>query len=353
MSIQRPTASFVTDSGGAGLVGSVNPFGGGALDLASAGVHLLVIDLGVGRAHDRLELTVSHLSPLADVSPGTRMQVGLSASGDAEDVLAVDIMSLQDTPQWRRLVGLAPSHSLDDLFLSRTYVQQSVADVVEDLLAEAEVDAGPIDAGRQLAHFHVDGKRSAWQNLHLLAELFGSQISSEADGALSFKPAPGADAGGLGGALGAAASAAGAAAGALGLGGDDGLRRGANVLTWAVGDLRPQPATMPEVAALGAASPFGAPRGHHLLKEPEGGSIQTLVKPSLRDADSAGAAAQALSAAASRSRRGGRFSVLGDPILRAGAEVTVDDETWHLRSVRHRVDSVDGYVCHLRVEGMP
>jgi hypothetical protein len=345
-------ASLATGSAGGGGL-PTNPsalLASGSLDLAQAGVHRLVVDLGVGTGHDRLDLVLSHLSPLAETAAGTPLQVGLALEGDPVAVLATEVLRNDDAPGGRHLVALAPSHRLSRLHLGRSYLQQTVADVVQDLLGEAEVDAGEIDAPWSLPSYHVDSRRPAWDNLHRLAALFGAEITSDAEGALCFTPAPGASTGGPGGGLGALASAASSVAGALGLGGEGGLRRGANVLAWVAGERSEAPDPTPAVAPLGAASPYGAPRGHHLLKASDGERAPTIVSPSLRDSDGASSAATALSAAAERRRMGGRLVVVGDPTLRAAADVTVDGDSWHVRSVRHLVDD-GGYRCELIVEG--
>jgi hypothetical protein len=348
VTIGRPVASLATGrDGGGGL--PTNPsalLGSGSLDLAQAGVHRLVVDLGVGTAHDRVDLVLSHLSPLAETAAGTPLQVGLALEGDPVAVLATEVLRNDDAPGGRHLVALAPSHRLSRLHLGRSYLQQTVADVVNDLLGEAEVDAGEIDAPWSLPSYHVESRRPAWDNLHRLAALFGAEITSDAEGAVCFAPAPGASTGGLGG----LASAAASVAGALGLGEQGGLRRGANVLAWVAGERGAAPDPTPAVAPLGAASPYGAPRGHHLLKASDGERAPTIVSPSLRDSDGASSAATALSAAAERRRTGGRLVVVGDPTLRAACDISVDGDRWHVRSVRHVVDG-GGYRCDLLVEG--
>jgi hypothetical protein len=352
MAIYRPVATLATESsGGDPMAAATALLGAGDLDLPQAGVHRLVVDLGTGPGHDRVDLFLSHLSPLAATEPATELRVALANAGDPVDVLAADVLRVDQTPTGVHVVALAPSHRLSDLRIARTYVQQTVADVVEDLLAEAEVAAGSVDAGQSLAQYHLDGRRSAWDSIHALARLFGAEITSGADGSLSFVPAPGASAGGaLGGLGGLAGAAAGVAGDLLGLGGG-GLRRGANLLGWATGPRRAEALPVPGVAPLGAASSLGASRGHHVLKEPDDGSSATLVIASLRDTDGADGAAQALTARATRTRTGGRLVVVGDPTLRAGTDVDVDDETWHVRRVQHCMDAVSGYVCELTVEG--
>ena len=346
MTLARPRARFVAGGGGDGLAAAASSVtGGGDLDLLSGGVERLVVDLDVGRGHDRAEIVVSHLSSLADTEPGSELRVAIGLDGDPVDVLQVDIVAVEDRPGSRRIVGLSPTHRLDALLLARSYVQQTVADIVQDVLAEAGVDAGSVDGSRTMAQYHLDGRRSAWCSLHVLAELFGAEITTDADGSVSFTPAPGASSGGLGVTPGVVAGAA----AALGLGGAGGLRRGANVACWRSSD-RGDALPVPFVAPLGAASPFGAQRGHHVLKAGDGETGPTIVSPSLRDTDGSQGASQALRAQADRRRRGGRFVVVGDPTLRAGAVTTVDDDSLHVLAVRHRIDPVRGYLCELTVE---
>lgn len=349
MSIGRPVMSITTESGGGALGAATGLLGGGALDMGEAGVARLSIDLGIDSAHDRLVLLLSKLSPLADIEAGTIASVGLATMGDTTDVITAHVVRVDDRPDGREVVCLAPSHLLSHSYPTRSYVQQTVADVVHDLLDNAEVDADVVDAGHSLDQFHVDGRRSSWGTLHVLARLFGAEITSGADGALSFRPAPGASAGGLGGGL---AGAAAGAAGALGLSADGGLRIGANVLDWALGPQHPVAATSPDVAPLGAASPFGAPRGHHLLKNPDAGTERGSVHPALRNTSAADGAGTALKAAATRRMTGGRITVPGDPTIRAGDDLTIDDTTWHVRTVRHWVSPASGYTCDVTVEGV-
>lgn len=224
-------------------------------------------------------------------------------------------------------------------------MQQTVADVVSDLLGEAGIDEGEINASQDLQAHHLSGSRSAWGEIHRLARRTGSQVTTTSDGAVSFGPAPGSTASsGLGAAVSAAASA-------VGLGSGTELRRGANVLAWRSGLRGAAPGWTPEVAALGAASPFGPDRWHQLLKDPSAGGDLFVVDPALRDSSSADTATVALADAARRRTTGGRFEIPGDPSVRAGGTVTVDDATYRVVHVRHVVDPALGYRCLLRVEG--
>lgn len=350
MSLMRPVATLAVDGVGGGLGAGPATLAGGALDLREAGVITLDVRLDTGTGHDRFEALVSHLSPIAETEPGTTVQVALAAHGDPVDVLGVEILGVDDRPDGIHLTGFAPSHRLSGIWLSRTFVRQSVADVVNDLLSEGDVEAGTIDGGLALEQYHVDGRRSAWETVHQLAQLVGAEVTSDDDGALSFRPAPGADSGGLGGALAGAASSV---ASALGVAGNGGLRRGANLLAWESGARRAEPTATIAVAPLGAASTVGTTGAHHLLKQPEAGGAQEFVAPAIRTADGASTASTARRACAARRRRGGRFATPGDPTQRPGDDIDVDGDTWHVVAVHHRIDALNGFVTESIVEGTP
>lgn len=339
----RPVGGLSVDGSGAVSLSS------GVLDLREAGVIRLDLRLDTGTGHDRCDMFVSHMSPIASTAPGTSTRVALAALGDPVDVLVVEILGVEHRPDGVVLSGLAPSHRLSSTWFSRSYVRQSVADVVRDVLAEADVAAGAIEAGLALEQFHVDGRRNSWETLHALARLVGAEITSDADGAVSFVPAPGSGSGGPGDAL-EGAAAAGAAL--LGLGGTGGLRRGADIISWNTGPRRAEPAATIGVAPLGAASSFGSTGAHHLLKQPESGSAQEFVAPAVRTADGATTATTARTAEAARRRLAGRFVTPGDPAHRPGDDIDVEGETWHLVGVRHRVDVDDGFVTELTCEGV-
>jgi hypothetical protein len=247
------------------------------------------------------------------------------------------------------LTAYAPSRRLSSTFVARAYLQQALADVVTDLLGAGDVDAGTVEAPRDLAALHIDGRRSVWSHLHRLADLVGAQVTSGSDGSVSFAPAPGASSssGGLGGALGAAAEAA----GALGLGDGGGLREGANLLGWRSGPRRSEPEPTTAVVALGAASTLGSDRWYHVVAEPDDGSTVVTVAAVARDRDLADAATTARTDSARRRRITGRFRVPGDPALRAGAGVSIDDTDYRALAVTHVLVPDRGYVCDVVVEG--
>lgn len=329
MALSRPTASLQLDG--------ASPFGR-TLDAAQAAVVRLTVGLSVDEAHDWVELVLWRDSLLADASPGAELVVGLGEAGATEDVLAVEVAGCDATAWGVVLTGYAPSRRLSSKFVGRAYVDSSVADVVSDLLGEAGVDEGTVDSGLSLPAFHADPRRSTWATLHELARLAGCQITSDADGALSFTPLPGA--GGSGGLAGAMASAA----AAIGLGGTDELREGAELLSFRIGPRQP-------VEAVGAQSPVALPAGL-LLAEPDSGSGAPVdVLRVARTPELADAVTSARGAAARRRTRTGRVSVPGRPGLRAGQVVTVRGADFRLLDVRHVLDNVTGYRCDLLLEG--
>ncbi|MCA1654967.1 MAG: hypothetical protein LC635_00530 [Pseudonocardiaceae bacterium] len=218
-------------------------------------------------------------------------------------------------------------------------MDQSVADVVTDLLSEADVPAGEVDASLPLPALHIDPRRSVWGHLHALARRSGHQVTSTAQGAVSFTPIPGTGGGGGGGALAGATSALGLAASAE-------LREGAELVMFRTG--RRAAAAAPE-----AVTPSGGtgPRWHLVAAQPDSGSgVPVLVDPVLRTRAAADAATSALAAAAARRARVAAVTVPGRPTLRAGATVTARGAAYRVLRARHLLDADNGYRCDLVLE---
>ena len=332
MTLPRPTAALLLDGGGA------LPLAGSALDAAQAAVRRLVVELSVDEAHDRAELAVWRGSPVAEAEPGTRLAIGLGESEDAVgDVLTVEVAGVDATHWGAVMTAYAPSRRLSALRVGRSYVDRTVGDVVSDLLVEGEVDEGDVDAPVALPVLHVDPRRSVWANLHALARRSGCQITTAADGSLSFSPIPGAVGGGLGGALGALAAA-------VGMGSGDELRDGAELVAFRAGSREVRPTTS-VLRAVGG-------RADLLVAEPDSGSGPPVdVDHALRTEEAADAATTAREAAARRRARTARVVVPGRAGLRAGGTVTARGDDYRVVRARHVLDAGSGYRCDLTLEG--
>jgi hypothetical protein len=332
MTLPRPTAALRLQGGGV-------PGLGGPLSPAEAAVRRLRVDLSVDEAHDRVELWLWRGSALAGAEPGATLSVGLGDGDAVEDVLTVDVAGVDAAPWGAVLTGFAPSRRLSAAHVGRAYVDQSLADVVRDLLGEAEVAAGQVDATIRLPVLHLDPRRSVWGHLHGLADRSGHQVTSAADGAVSFTQLPGAG-GGPGG-------VAPPAAGVGGLTPSAELREGAELLAFRAGR-RPQ---SPAAAVVTPSAGTGA-RWHLLAAEPDSGSgPPVLVDPVLRTREAADAAGAAAIAAAGRRTRVAGVTVPGRPSLRAGVTVTARAEQYRVLRARHLLDAEAGYVCELTLEG--
>lgn len=309
---------------------------GQPLTLPQAGAARLRVDLSVDEAHDRIEVLLWTDSILADVSPGTTLSIGIGDHSGTEDVLTGQVWSVDVGPSGLRVTAFAPSRALSSTFVGRSYVDQSVADVVSDLLSECDVDGGDIDAPLRMPVVHIDPARSVWAALHNLAQRTGRQVTSAPDGAVEFGPIPGGSGGaGLLDAVGSVLAA-----------GED-LREGAELVRWSV-------CRRPVVDPPGVVTPSAGtgPRWHVLAAEPDDASSTVRVAAGLRTREAADAYADARSASAARRGHLGRVRVPGRPGLRAGQVVSIRGEQYRLLRVAHTLDGTAGYLSDLMVEGM-
>jgi hypothetical protein len=310
----------------------------------------LVVDVGMGGAHDRARLAVGWASPLADVAPGAEVEVALGYDDEPERVLTGDVDEVSRRA-WGLLVDvLARPARLTGARVGRSFVDMSAGDIVRDLLGEAEVEAGQIDAGPTLAVFHVDERAHVWAHLSRLSGIAASDLSTGADGTLNFRLAPGAE-GGAASLVGAVTSAA---SSLLGLGG--GRRYGAEIHDLAVSAVAPT--ASPAVAPFGAASELGSDRWHVLVRDPAtptDGSV--LIPAPLRDRDASARLEGALEAASRRGATGAWVTLTGDPTIRAGDTLQLtelphgEDTSVRVVHVGHRFTRRSGFLTRIVAEG--
>ena len=245
--------------------------GGTELSSANAGVSRLVVSNVVGGGHDRL---MAILAPGSQLAGATAMSAVSAQLGYGTSLTGAFTGALGATGQTARCTAVTaygPSAALSKTRVGRSYVQQSVADVVGDLLKAGNVPQGQVDAPNQLGCYAVDERRSVWDHLRALAQLTGLELSTGADGSVNFRPPRTGD----------AATVT--------------LNYGADLLGWDVRSYAP-PDQAPAVVPYGAASQLGADYWHIVLREPDGGPRRR--RPSCRPR-SATPTAQARSAAPS------------------------------------------------------
>lgn len=318
MAVRRPTASI--------------RIGARVMSPPAAAVARVRVLLGRGHAHDAAWLDVGPASPLQDAAPGSACELALGYDGQTTPVLTGTLVAVGRRPWGAQLHVLAKPHALCAARIGQAYVRQSVADIVRDLLARAGVRAGVVDAATSVSVYHVDERRSVWSHIGKLARLAGCQVTTGADGALSFRPFR------------------------TGPTADHVLRAGAELLDWCAGV---QEVATDDVAVVphGAASELGADRWNVLLREPDGGAPEqpTVVSAALRERGAANALEQAIASASGRRAYRGEVVVMGDADLRSGDLVElsgVPGAGTLLRSteVDHVLDAPTGFHTVLRLE---
>jgi hypothetical protein len=322
---------------------------GRRLTSAEGAVVRVRVRLGLGPAHDDAECVCWPSSKLASASAGSTLAIALGDAGDETDVWTGEVTGVRRAPDGIALEGLATSIALSRTFMSQTFVDVSIADVVQQLASAAGVEVDEASGDATLSAYAVDDRRSAWAHLNDLAELAGADVTVTETGALKFvAPSPASGVGGLGGMVEQVATLV------LG-GGAKGLRYGANVLGWRATS-RKAPDTA-SVAAYGAASESGSAKWHWIRHDADAaGSGPARIVPAFRTRDAAGRLADALATRAARAVRRATVVVVGDATLRPGQTTTIADipgdpgGDLRLLAVEHTLDGDTGFVTRLVVE---
>jgi hypothetical protein len=319
MTLMRPAAKLTVD--------------GSDYTAAEGALRGLRLSLGLG-THDAVTAALGPLTPMDDTATGATFEIALGYGDELETVFTGTVATVEKTPSGVILEGVAATWPLARKRVAQSYVEQTVKQIVEDLLGQAEVDAGEIEAPLKLFAYHVDERRTVWSHLLDLARLASCDVICSAAGALDFRPPR------------------------SGPSADHTLRYGADLVRWSLGPRDPQ--TPRKVVPYGAASEEGGEKWHILLREPDGGSPSdpTIVPAALRDRDGAKALEDGLAKLAERRATGGTLLIVGNAEIRPGDVLELSDmpagepDLVRATLVTHLLDGAAGFRTNLTVEGV-
>jgi hypothetical protein len=268
-------------------------------------------------------------SKFAGTAVGAAVSVALGVDGDDVDVLTGEISGVGGTPSTVRLEAASATIALSRVRKSQTYVSQTVADIVNDLAGDAEIDE--VSADLALSAYSVDQRRTVWAHLVELASLAGADVGCAASGGLRFVPP---------------ASGPGAFR----------FLFGATVLDWRLASLPSPP--VPGIAPHGAASEQGSEKWHWILHDPVGeGGDPTRIVGAFHTRDAADGLARALAERAARSGLRGGARLVGEPGLRPGEVFEIENlpgpaaGPFRVLTVRHMLSPRQGFITDVTVEG--
>lgn len=327
MSLSRPVATITLN--------------GQRFSSAEAGLNSLRLDLGFN-THDRVLLSLWPDSELASAEPDTELQIGLSttadstalpssipgSTNDSDTVWSGRVEAVQRCAGAVQISGLASTAILSRVRRSATWSEQTVADIVRDLVGDLDSE---IEADLDLPNYSIDNRRSIWRHLHELARLSGAELSCAADGGVRFILASRENA-------------------------TQELFYGIDLIDWQLTRRQsPVPAGAVEHAA---ASSAGSDKWHWLAHDPAAGNDQTVSTPAaFRTRAAADQYSQAVEQRAARAALRGSVWLGGRPDLRPGTLIELkqlpegDSGPLRIRSVTHQLDGESGFITALAVEG--
>lgn len=336
MTLTRPSAVVTLD--------------GQRLTSAEGAIARVRVHLGLGPAHDLVECFCWPSSKLKGAKPGGTLTVALGPTDGETDVFTGEVSDVRLAPDGVLIEGLAATIALSRSYISQSFLDLSIADIVQQICSTAGVGVDDASGDTVLSAYAIDDRRSAWDHIVDLALLAGADVVATVGGKLKFA-APAASGGGGGGLGGALADAASLLLG----GGSTGLRFGASAIDWrAATRSAPDAAT---VAAYGSGSESGSEKWHWIRHDQDAvGSGRARVAAAAFTRDAASAFADMLALRAKRAARRSIVTVTGDASLRPGQVTQVSDlpgdAGGDLRVVAalHTLDIASGFRTRLTLE---
>ncbi|WP_305044240.1 hypothetical protein [Geoalkalibacter sp.] len=270
-----------------------------------------------------------------------RIELGYADDGGLERVMTGAVTAVQAGLETRRVIGHGAAMTLLRSFADITYQAKKAGEIVRDLAGQAGVDIAQVEDGSQFPAYVIDGRRSFWHHLRDLADLSGCDLYVNAEGALVFERFVGGRTVHV-------------------------FDYGRDLLTLDCHFIAPRAA---RVEAWGE-SPTGAEgedawgwltKDFSGTRGQAGSGAPTLLleRPVLRTAQAAQSAADALRTHLQRRALQGKLRVLGNPAVKLGDAVRVQQApesehngTFQVRAVTHRITKTQGFVTTIGFRGI-
>lgn len=321
---------------------------GKAFSAAEAALVALDLQAGLGELGEA-QLAFWPRSKLSGATAGTKLEIALGTAGDETAVFTGTVEVVARTPATLLIEALEPTAALHRRFISRTFLNQTVAAIVRGLADPVSVAAAESDL--ELGQYGVENRRSVWWHLRDLARLAGCDLSVNPAGELLWRP--------------------------RGRGEMRALRYGADMLAFIEGDAATIDAAA--VAPHGSASTAGTDRWHWINPDPLGQNPDPArVRGPIVSEAAATAATDAAKARFAARGKSGRVTVWGRPEVRPGDGIDLQDlpgderggllaaaagaiagalggggtaPAWRATRVRHIFDGARGFVSAFELEG--
>ncbi|MDO3379165.1 hypothetical protein [Geoalkalibacter halelectricus] len=271
-----------------------------------------------------------------------RLELGYADDdGELERVMTGAVTAVQANLQTRRVMGHGAAMTLLRSFVDTTYQAKKAGEIVRDLAEQAGVDVARTEDGINFPAYVVDGRRSFWHHLRDLADLCGFDLYIDDGGELVFERFVG----------GRTVHVFDYGRDILALDCHFTAPRAARVEAWGE-----SPTGAEGEEAWGwLTKDFSGTRG----QAGNGDPTLLLERPALRTAEAAQSAADALHTHLQRRGLQGKLRVLGNPAVRLGDAVRVQQApeaehngTYQVRSVTHRITKAHGFVTTVGFRGI-
>jgi hypothetical protein len=327
-------------------------------EAAVGGPRQIIVERDMAIAADLLEVDLMQRSGIA-LGDAATLELG---HDDRQGVVFTgDVVELHATLTGVCVRALGKLNALLQLHVTATYEGQSVGSIVEDLVRQAGLTAGTIEAGPTLPRYAIDRRLSGYRHARDLADRLGFELYTDRAGRAMFRALGAAAALDQGGGL--LGAAAGAAASALGLDGAEGYAFGRHLIAATARHRVPALGTV-QVGGESPMSSAGDTSAHWLTTNSEdyrgvagdGEPVRLIFDAAARTKDLADRFAAGYLVVNSRGQQQVNATVLGRPSLELGDAVSLSaapeglvNGSGYVRAIRHRVGVALGFLTDVRV----
>lgn len=293
----------------------------------------LLVALDMDAPADSFALVLGQVGGIAPARDDeARIELGYADDGGLTQVMAGKVSSVEPGLTAKRVVGYSAAATLLRTFVGQTYESKAAGAIVRDLAAKAGVEVDSAEEGIDFPAYVIDGRRSIYRHMHDLADLCGFDLYIGSEGKLIFER----------------------------------FTNGNAVHTFEYGrhiielEALQTPPAAGTVEAWGESPGGGqSPEAWAWLTRDFAGSSGSagsgepkilLERPALRTAEAAGRAAEAAHARIERRKMRGRLLVLGQPQVKLGDAIRLNEVPeeglngiFQVRSVTHRITKSGGF----------